>query len=757
MYEYQKNAMTTYYRETKLSGNGYADSAANAAFQKVRAAIYAEMDEYYAAHPNMPSVRLKSHIHTLMAKYCEPVIFPEHPFFFEIGMREANSWGLSGLTPACWIRERLGPQIREEHPIINELERRFANLYDVQNLGVLSSTATFDTDHHTLGYTELMKIGVNGLIEKSRKSRVQFAEDSDEYAYCLAAEESCLALIHVAEKFADRAEGKLACGCGGEKERKYLAMMAQAARRIPANPPETFYEGLCMLLFTREVIATMENVGISQIGHLDRLLGRLYEADLAAGRITEEEARELVGIWMLHTDIKFDLENTEWPETSTCVQLGGCDETGAAVYNMVTRMFIEEHHRLHLVSPKLNCRYCKGSPDEYLKLIGEAVLAGHNNFVLINDDIIISGLLESGVAIEDARLFVNGGCQETMIEGFGHTEGVACYVSIPRLLDLFLRGDERFDLYAPIESADTYEEFYTKFMDTLRYFINLFTDQRNTREQYLKKMLVSPLFSATQMGCIETGRDYTCGGAKYNFSTFSLVGLGTTADILYAVRALVYEKKLVTLAELREILAKNWEGHESLRQEAVALPKYGHNDPAADQLANEFLAELSRIICARKNERGGQYIPSLFAYYQFETLSKALRATPDGRHDWEIMSSGSGPSGIRPIRDLTTPLKSMQRMDFSVCRGGSAVLDVQLPATNHLTPDLFASFARACQQYSCPTLQPNVVSVEELQDAKVHPEQHKNLIVRICGLSAYFTALNPTVQDEIIARNLYAV
>ena len=756
MFEAQKKSLTDYYAKTMLQDGRLADAQADAQYARIRRTIHDAMAAYVRLNPDAPSVLLKSRLHTLMAEHCEPVIFRENPFFFEIGYREANSWGLSDISPATWVRAHVSEKLHAAHPILANLEAFADRIYDLEGLGLCQAQNTFDGDHHTLGYTALFAEGVEGLIRQAEAQQARFPEGSDEAAFCQAAAESCRALIAVAEKFAARAEDMLPA-CTEEKERRCLAMIAQTARVIPARPPRTFYEGLAMLLFTREVAATLEGLGISQLGHVDKLLGPLYDADLAAGRITEAEARELIGVWMLHTDVKFDLAHAQWPETSTCIQLGGCDGEGKPVYHRVSRMFMEEHHRLKLVNPKLNCRYDAAAPDEYLVTAGRAILAGHNNFVMINDDIILSGLMRSGVAAEDARRYVSGGCQETMIEGLGHTEGVAFYASMPRVLDLFLRpalGSE--DLIPPAREPATFEDFLDQYLHALDHFFALVIDQRNIRQHYMKEALVCPLFSATQAGCIDAGRDYTHGGAKYNFSTISLIGLGTVADSLLAVRQLVYEQQRLMLPQLRQVLADNWAGQEALRQEAIALPKYGHDDPQADELANTFLRRLADMLYARKNERGGHYLPSLFVYYHFESFARMLRATPDGRRDFDLISAGAAPGQLRPIRDVTTPVRSMQRLDFTACGGGSCVLDVKLPLSGNMTPEIFAAFIRACRQYGCPTLQPNVVSQEELLDAKQHPEKHRDLIVRICGLSAYFVALTPRVQDEIIARNMYA-
>ena len=308
-----------------------------------------------------------------------------------------------------------------------------------------------------------------------------------------------------------------------------------------------------------------------------------------------------------------------------------------------------------------------------------------------------------------------------------------------------------------MQEPETFDDFLTQYLHAMDHFFALVIDQRNIRQHFMKEALVCPLFSATQEGCITSGRDYTCGGAKYNFSTVSLIGLGTVADSLMAVKALVYDQKRLTLSQLCDVLAANWAGQEALRQEAIALPKYGHDEPEADALADAFLTRLSDMLRVRKNERGGVYLPSLFVYYHFESFAHMLRATPDGRRDFDLISAGAAPGQLRAIRDVTTPVKSLQHVDFTACGGGSCVLDVKLPLSGNMTPEIFAAFIRACRQYGCPTIQPNVVSQEELLDAKVNPDKHRNLIVRICGLSAYFVALTPQVQDEIIARNMYAM
>lgn len=755
MYDLVQKEMTQYYRKMDMKGwMNFQEKEVSEKFSTEYNRIFEEMDSFYHQNPTLAPALLKSKLHMLMAEHCEPVIFLENPFFFELEYNHSRSRGLGKNTPACWLKQTKNEELLRAYPSYAEATARFLPYFDRETNNLCSHYDTFDHDHHTLGYTELFRIGVGGLIAKAKEKRRNLEKSSKEYDFCTAVIESCSALIIIAHKFADKAK-KLLETCSNETQRESLKMIAQTAQRIPEYPPETFYEGLAMILFMREVVATLENMAISQLGHVDRLLGELYKQDLAVGRINEDQARRLISIWMMHTDIKFDVGNNKWPESSACIQLGGCDPEGNTVFNDVTKLFIEEHVRGKLLSPKLNCRYSTSSPSEYMKLIGKAILGGHNNFALFNDDIIIPSLIESGVSEADARLYVNGGCQEMMLEGLGHTEGTAFYISLLRFFDVFLRGDETAPLITPLDSADSFEEFYDKFIKEFKSFLNTVIDQRNLRQSFYKNAVAYPLFSATQDGCIQSGRDYIAGGARYNFSTVALVGLTNVVDSLYSIKTLVYDRKRISLNEFIDILAHNWDGYEAFRAEAIALPKYGHNQKEADALANRLFCDIATMIKSRKNERGGIYLPSIFVYSFNRTFAPLLRATPDGRKDYEYVAAGCGPSTAKTLKDITKPIKSIQNIDLSACGGGVAVLDVMLPASSNLDEDRLCALIRACGICGLVALQPNVVSRDTLIDAKANPENHKNLIVRVCGLSAYFTALSPEVQDELIQRNFY--
>ncbi len=755
MYATVKAEMTAYYRKMDMKPwMTFADKDLEESFRAEYERIFTEMDAFYKDNPSTPTPLLKSKLHALMAEYCEPIIFLESPFFFELSYNHSRSRGLNKNTPACWLVKTKNAQLEKMYPEYAKMTARFLPYFDRETNNLCSHFDSFDHDHNSLNYKELLSVGIGGIIEKTKKQLEKFKEGTDEYNFCLAVIQSCNAVIKIAHKFAKKAQSLLGTDVN-DRQRENLTLIAKTARKIPEFAPDTFYEGLAMILFMREITPTLENVAISQFGHIDRLLGGLYQRDIEAGRITESEARCLVTKWMMHTDIKFDVENNKWPESSACIQLGGCDENGAVVFNDVTKIFIEEHNRNKLLNPKLNCRCSANSPAEYLELIGKAIVSGHNTFALFNDDVIIKSLVESGVSLNDARMYTNGGCQEMILEGFGHTEGTAFYISLPRFFDVFLRGDKTADIITSIDKADTFEDFYEKFISQFEKFLTAVIDQRNFRQSFYKNAVSTPLFSSMQVGCIESGRDYTSGGAKYNFSTVALAGLANVVDCLYSIKTLVYEEKQTSLGELNDILACNWEGYEDFRRKVISLPKYGHNETEVDMLAKRFFGDISALIKSKKNERGGIYLPSIFVYSFNRTFAPCLRATPDGRRDFEYLSVGSGPSSYKRLDDITAPINTVKNVDFSVCGGAVAVLDMMLPASNGFDERNFSAFVKSCCECGCVAIQPNVLSKEALLDAKAHPERHKNLFVRVCGLSVYFNALEPSVQDEIIDRNFY--
>ncbi len=739
----------------------HAGLEGNTDYVRRRDEVFAAMDAFEAANPKLYPYLLKARLHEEIAQRCEPVVFRHSPFFFEMGVRPAESWGTpNGWSAGSWMLQRRDARVQQTEKMrwINHFRAWNAEspvkLWNIWNV--------FDYDHHSLGNSKLLRVGLNGILAEVAARRTQ-GGTPDQAAFLEAAERGCRALLTIAARFATRATELLVTEAD-PAARASLKQMAEAAARVPAQPPRTFYEGLAMLWFLREAMASLEGIGISVLGHLDRQLIDLYRADLQAGRLTKEAAGDLLARWMLPTDVKFHVEDNAWPETSTCMELGGCDADGTPVFNELTRLILETHRDHRLLNPKPNCRISAEAPQDFLELIAETALSGHNNFALLNDDVLIPACIRSGKTLQEARLYVNGGCQETIVEGVEHSAGAYYYFNLARAFDLCLRpvdrepGQQRIPeaeqhLPIPVPANGTFEDYYAAVLKRTEDLIRLGADWVRELGRQTWEIQPCPLFSTTLEDCIAKARDYTAGGARYNPSGIALVGFGTVVDSLAVIRQAVFEEKWLTLGELNRALAANWAGYESLRARLVALPKYGFDEPVTNELARRLASDLARFVRHLENERGDIFQPSLFVYYMFLTMGRQVRATPDGRFASDTLSQGIAPGRVRPPQHLTDVFRTLSHIDFTELPGNS-VLDAQLPAGGAMKPAELAALIRTFARMGGPTLQLNCVSPETLRAAQAHPDQYQDLIVRISGLSAHFVALTKEVQDEIVTRTV---
>lgn len=733
-------------------------------YKVVHPRIVEGMEELYQSEPLASTVRAKGRLYSLVAEHFEPVVFINSPFFYEMGLRDSNNWG-AGSRPVHWLEtaERKKAFSKSEFARAwNDFDSLRAQIGGNwhNNPGLYRTpTPGFDTDHNSIGYSLLFKTGISGVLRKIQEKYADFEEESEECSFLLACEEGCRALIKVANKFANEAKSALAI-CETDTQRKYMNMIADAAMYVPENPPRSFYEGLAMIWFLREAIGSFESIGISVLGQVDLLLGELYERDIAENRITENDARELIRLWLMPTDIKFSSTESAWPETSTCITLGGCDNKGKPIYNEVTRLIIETHCDMKLVAPKLNLRYSKEAPEEYLRLVSKKIIEGSNVFALSCDDAVIPSLEKCGIETIDARRYVNGGCQETIVEGAGHTAGAYLYVLLPAILDMSLNtsdaaeslGEEtQTGLPDRITDAPDFEEFYSAFLANVKKVIQKASERQIIMGTEQKNINPCPLFSATHAGCIENGKDYTAGGAKYNLSTICMCGIATLTDAMFAIKTMVYDRRVLTLGQMAEVLLKNWENEEELRRTCLKLPKYGCGNMDVDAIAKRLVRDMNVFITEIPNERGGKNIMSMFTYYLFKTFAPYIRATADGRFDGEYLSQGIAAGRAQRDTNVVTLLNTVKNVEYTTISGIS-VLDVVLAPG--IDEQRLSALMRASGECGCPNLQINFLSPEELRDARAHPEAHQNLIVRVAGLSVYFVNLEESIQDEIIGRSV---
>jgi hypothetical protein len=400
----------------ELKAYYWTHSAADPDAHGLAKAICARMDAFDERNAGLSPFLLKATLHETIADMFVPVIFPHSPFYSEMGVKPAESWGVpfDEHHAGGWMFRKRCQMFR----MCNEKNDRIRALRTEHAISMFYGIFP-DSDHHCFPAGIVLKNGLAGLHEQATVA-AETCRNRDELDFLEAARRSLLAVRRIGNKFAERARAALPAA-EDEECARFLRMIAATAAEVPWRAPRTFYEGLATMWFLREVAATIEGIGISVIGHVDRLLIGLYRSDVAAGRLTAEEAFDLVCRFLLPTDHKRDLRRSYpvyYPnpfETSTTLVLGGCDEAGREVCSELTFMFLKAHEHCGLLNPKLNCRYSPRSDPAYLNEINRQLLAGRNVFALFNDDCLIDAQVRGGKRMEDARLYVAGGCHEPIV------------------------------------------------------------------------------------------------------------------------------------------------------------------------------------------------------------------------------------------------------------------------------------------------------------------------------------------------------
>jgi len=692
------------------------------------------IDDMLERMKDASSFALKAEQTRILAAKSTVHVFRYFPFYFQFSAgRTRYIWGgLEAVNGGFGLCRRLGAAYTGAYDEATRHDREEAYLHCWDN--------PVGHDHHCLNYDDILALGLKGLRARAEAGKASLGEEK--HPFYDAVLSSLDSLTHLALRFSAEAKKLLETETDPAAQ-KNLSRIAETAARIPMEPAGTFYEALCAILFCRECVGTLEGIGISTFGQLDRMLAPYYEADLAAGRITPDEAKDLLHCVLLYTAVRFS-ENTSMKETSTTIMVGGCDREGTPVFNEVTRLLVEAELEGRYVNTKFDCRISKAHPGEYLALLGRIQLAGLAVLVYQNDDTHIPARVKQGMDVEDARLYAAGGCHEIVLAGTEVCTRADTWISLPRiLLDTMERGEyESFDAFYAAAIQDV--ENYHKKVEGLK----------NAAEEHWWEFNPMPLYSAMMTGCLTSGLDVTQGGAKYSTTALSMVAPATFVDSLRAVKTLVFEEKRCTMQELWQLARNDFADNEPLRQYIVnRLPKHCTGDEAMDEFSAKVLHDLSGV-SGRKNGRGGKYLPAFYAHDIFRPLGLKLGATPDGRKAGYWLTRGISPSEFVKGPGPLSLLQSIRAYDFTDFVDSFA-LEITLPKldtadSEAILMSLFEEFLDA----GGSTLQLNILDTEDLRLAQQHPEEHRDIIVRVCGYSDYFVNLIPEIQEEVISRHI---
>ncbi len=568
-----------------------------------------------------------------------------------------------------------------------------------------------------------------GAID-ARLAKCREEGDAEGVEFLENARLSVLAVLDLAERY--RAEA----------EKRGLSEIADTLSRVPYFGARTFHEALQSLRILHYAM-WCEGEYHCGLGRIDQYLLPYYYADIAAGRLDEDGALELVEEFFIACNRDSDLYiGVQQGDNGQSVMLGGLSRDGTPAFNALSRLCLKACGELKLVDPKINLRVDKTTPLEVFEAGTELTKEGLGFPQYANDDVVIPALQRWGYELEDARDYSVAACWEFLVPGCGMDINNIDAVSMPSCLDAVMRA-----------GADSFESLKAD----LKAEINRRCDALQKKYAHVE-IFPGPFVSILTVGCIEKARDI-CKGAKYNNFGIHGTGIAVAVDSLAAVRELVFDRKLVTMAELVKLMDTDFAGRPDILAAARTAPKMGNADKSVDDLAVWLIDAWAACLAGRKNDRGGIYRPGTGSAMYYIWHANELPASADGRLKGHPFSANYAPSLDVPVKGPLSVIRSFTEPDLGkVCNGGPLTIEVHDSAFREADGvEKVAQLVKFFVDRGGHQLQINSINRETLVDAQAHPERHAHLIVRVWGWSGYFIELDKPFQDQIIKRVELAV
>ena len=671
--------------------------------------------------------------------------------------------------------------------------------------------------HVTVKYWEVLEIGFEGIMEKAQKELDGCSVGDGNYArkshFLEAVILSCKAVIDYAGRYAKLAQ-EMAAQTSDSVRKQELFVIAENCSRVPAKGAQNFYEACQSFWFVQQLLQ-MESSGHSiSPGRFDQYMYPYYKKDMEAGTITREFAQELMDcIWVKLNDLNKcrDAASAEGFAGYSLFQnliAGGQNKEGEDVTNDLSVMCIQASMHVHLPAPSLSVRVWNGSPHEFLIKAAELTRTGIGLPAYYNDEVIIPALQNRGLSLEDAREYNIIGCVEP--QKAGKTEGWhdAAFFNMCRPLELvFSNGMDKGEMVGiptgDVTQMKTFDEFFDAYKKQMEYCISLLVNADNAIDVAHAERCPLPFLSCMIDDCLKEGKSVQEGGAVYNFTGPQGFGIANMADGLFAIRKLVYEDKKVSMKELKEALAWNYdkgldaqsagdmtemimkamqkagrnvdastaEGllktfmgmkpgeqktqrFKEIHDMIDEVPKFGNDIPEVDYFAREVAYTYSKPLQKYNNPRGGKFQAGLYPVSANVPLGGQTGATPDGRYAHTPVADGVSPSAGKDVKGPTAAATSVSRLDHFIVSNGTLFNQKFHPSALSGREGLekFVALIRGYFDQKGMHMQFNVVDRQTLLDAQEHPEKYKHLVVRVAGYSALFTTLSRSLQDDIIRR-----
>ena len=612
--------------------------------------------------------------------------------------------------------------------------------------------------HVIVDYEKAIAKGFGAIIEDCRRA-LETAEAQGQKDFLNGAILACEGIILWANRYADLAE-ELAMSAAPARAAE-LREMAAISRRVPEHPARSFHEALQAFIFTHLALHIEQKGWSISAGRFDQYLFPYYEADMKAGRITEEKALELLqSAWVKMME---NVDNRVKATTFQNLTLGGQKADGSDACNALSHLCLEATATTGFNQPALSVRWHKDIDPAFWRHTMETIALGLGMPALFNDDIIQSALIYNGVKPSDAWNYGIVGCVEACVSGKMQGMTAGGHLNMAKALELALNDgvSQTSGLRIGLATGDatafeSFEQVLAAYEKQSKYLMAVNIESANIAGLVQKQLGHCPLMSCLLDDCISQGLDMVEGGTAYSLSGTSIFGATNAVDGLMGLKKLVFEENLYSMAQVVHALKSNYEGQEEMRQIFLNQTcRFGNDIPEVDALANTLNAMHADFAALHPDMRGGHFTCGIWPVNGHVDSGRHTGALPDGRRRGDPIVDGVGACQGRDINGPTALLKSVAQLNNIEHWAAGNTCNIKFSRASVCVGnglDCMQSLVDVFMELGGQELQINVVDGQTLRDAQAHPEAYADMVVRVAGYSAYFTTLHPDVQNEIISR-----
>lgn len=622
----------------------------------------------------------------------------------------------------------------------------------------------------TVDYAMILNEGVTGIEKRIHnvisKLDITAPGDYKKITYLRALLYITEGLRQLGKRYSAKAAA-MAKAEANPRRKQELLQIAKVCDHVPEHPARTFHEAIQSMFFLHTCVYMEHESASYNPGCFDQYMYPFYKADIEAGRITEEQAQELLDcLWVkfsepcLFQDATTARYSAGYPLfQNLCV--GGVDENGMDAVNDLSYLVLQATMDVRMFQPSLSVKYnLARNPDRFLRKVVELIQLGTGFPAFHSDEAGILMMLNKGVPLPEAYGWNPCGCVETSLAGKQR-----CYTSyadynLGAIVEFALNDGKsrKYDRYVAARTGDprtfqTYEQFLEAIKTQIRYVLKRMVAGNQVTTEIVRDM-ECPVASLTFKECIENASDYAWGGPKYSMGDgLDAIGVADLINSILSVKELVYEQKAVTMDELCKALDADFDGYEAIQQLCRNTTKYGNDDEVANALARDIFNFIADYIESFRHIYG-RYTAGILPVSGNTPFGMEVGALPTGRHAWMPLADGLSPEQGTDTNGMSAVIKSVANIPHGRFSQGTLLNQKLDPifARGENSVQLLMSFLKSMCAMGVFHVQFNVVDEEELRDAQAHPEDHSGLLIRVAGYTAYFTELGPETQGDIISR-----